>query len=90
MKIQPIIGNRGCPNSKHFQDKVGTWLKPGASGRKTKGAAEQSAEAAYASFCAPSLKGMLTERRGRDVGLAKSGFRLTTTAYRGRCITSKI
>jgi hypothetical protein len=23
----------------------------------------------------PSLKGMLTERRGRDVGFAKSGFR---------------
>jgi hypothetical protein len=25
----------------------------------------------------PSLKGMLTERRGRDVGFAKSGFRPT-------------
>jgi hypothetical protein len=55
MKIQPIIGNRGCLNSKHFQDKVnpGTWLKPGASGRKTKGAAGQSAEATFASFGAP-------------------------------------
>jgi hypothetical protein len=25
----------------------------------------------------PSLKGLLTERRGRDVGFAKSGFRPT-------------
>src|SRR6266446_10875955 len=32
----------------------------------------------------PSLKGLLTERRGRDVGFAESGFRPTIMGSRAR------
>src|SRR5260370_36875180 len=47
-------------------DRFCSWLKAGAWGCITK---ERN------DLAGPGLKGMLTERRGRDVGSAKSGFR---------------
>jgi hypothetical protein len=69
------------------------WLKSGAWGSITKGAYRPKAprpptqttsfaKAMEDRSSRPSLKGMLTERRGRDVGFAKSGFRPATGIYK--------
>jgi hypothetical protein len=63
----------------HFREKVdpGTWLKPGAWGCKRKARLCKAPRPPTQASARPSLKGTLTEKRGRDVGFAESVFRPT-------------